>query len=85
MAWIETIDEDDARVAGGPLAELYAAMADPASGRVDHVLKVHSLHAEGLDAHWRVYRAAMTGTPGLRAVDRELIAVVVSAANGCHY
>lgn len=82
MAWIRTIDE---QAAEGRLAELYARMADPASGRVDHVLKIHSLHPDGLAAHWELYRAAMRGTAGLSAAEREMIAVVVSARNGCHY
>ena len=82
MSWIRTIDEDDAE---GPLAELYGRMSDPSSGRLDNVLKVHSLHPDGLEAHWTLYRAAMRGTPNLRAAEREMIAVVVSARNGCHY
>ena len=82
MSWIETVDEGEAE---GRLGELYAAMLDPATGRVDNVLKIHSLHPEGLEAHWKLYRAAMRGTKGLRGVEREMIAVVVSRLNGCHY
>ncbi|MFK7741823.1 MAG: peroxidase [Planctomycetota bacterium] len=81
-AWIATIDESEA---DGQLAELYAQALDPGTTRVDHVLKVHSLHPDGLAAHLAVYRASMAGTKGLRKVDRELVAVVVSKANGCHY
>ncbi len=84
MSWIETIGEDEAEH-DGRLAALYAEMLDPVSGRVDNVLKVHSLHPDGLAAHWAVYRAAMRGTKGLRKVEREMIAVVVSVRNGCHY
>lgn len=82
MAFIETIDEDDADEA---LARLYAAMADPLSRRVDNILKVHSLHPAGLSAHFALYQAVMRGTAGLPKVDRELIALVVSGLNGCHY
>jgi len=82
MSWIRMIDEDDA---DERLAALYAAAADPESGRVDHVLKVHSLHPDGLAAHLALYRASMKSTPGLRKVDREMVAVVVSRTNGCHY
>lgn len=82
MAWIETIDEGAAR---GPLKELYARMLDPGSQRVDNVLKIHALHPAGLAAHWSVYRAAMAGTRGLRKVERELVAVLVSTINDCHY
>lgn len=82
MAWIEVIDEGDAE---GRLAELYRGLVDPEHGGVDNILKIHSLHPDGLGAHVALYRSAMRGTPGLPKVDRELIALVVSAANGCHY
>ena len=81
-AWIESVDEASA---SGELADLYARCVDPDSNKVDHVLRVHSLHPAGLAAHLSVYRASMQGTKGLRKVDREMIAVVVSNANGCHY
>lgn len=84
MSWIETIGEEEAG-RDAHLAELYAQMLDPTTGRIDNVLKVHSLNPEGMAAHWAVYRAAMRGTSGLRRVEREMIAVVVSARNDCHY
>jgi alkylhydroperoxidase family enzyme len=82
MAWIRTTSESEATA---ELALLYRRMADPATGRVDEVLKVHSLHVEGLEAHWAVYRAAMRGTETLPACEREMVAVVVSALNRCAY
>jgi len=82
MAWIRTVEGGDAE---GRLARLYRAVADPASGRVDGIMKVHSLHPRGLEAHLAVYRAAMRGTAGLPEVERELIALVVSGLNGCRY
>jgi alkylhydroperoxidase family enzyme len=82
MAWIEVIDETNA---GGELAELYGDMIDSQFGRVDHILTIHSLHPGGLRAHHELYRAVMSGTRTLRKVEREMIAVVVSAANDCHY
>lgn len=81
-AWIRTIPAD---AWDGELGGLKDDCADPRTGAVDHVLLVHSLHVAGLAAHLAVYRAAMTGTPGLRKVDRELVATVVSQLNGCHY
>ena len=71
--------------AGGVLADLYRVMRDPGSGRVDNVLKIHSLHPDGLKAHFSLYRAAMEGTRGLSKAEREMIALVVSKTNGCHY
>lgn len=86
MAWIKTLDEDEAQsLPDGELAGLYAAMCDPVSNQVDNILKIHSLHPRGLKAHFDLYRAVMTGTKGLRKADREMIAVVVSVANQCHY
>ena len=82
MAWIHTIHEDDAR---GELKKLYERVVDPGTGRVDNVMKIHSLHPEGLNAHFAVYRAAMNGTGTLPRADREMIAVVVSKINACHY
>jgi len=51
----------------------------------DNVLRVHALHPAGGDAHLRLYRAVMASTPGLSKVDRELVALEVSRANGCHH
>ena len=82
MSWIRLIDEGDA---DERLAALYGQMADPATGRVDNVLKVHGLHPDGLAAHWTLYRAAMRPTAGLPKSAREMIAVVVSRLNGCVY
>lgn len=82
MAWIETVPEDGA---DGELAELYELTRDPENGRVDHIMSVHSLHPAGLRTHYELYREVMTGTSSLRKVERELIALVTSLANDCHY
>ena len=82
LAWIEIIDELGA---SGRLRELYEGVIDPEYGRVDTILRIHSLHPEGLRTHYELYREVMTGTPTLRKVDREMIALVVSVINECHY
>jgi alkylhydroperoxidase family enzyme len=82
MPWIAIIDEDHA---GEELARLYRQMVDPHSGRVDNTLRIHGLHPAGLEAHFRLYRAVMRPTPTLPKVDREMIALVVSRINDCHY
>lgn len=82
MAWIEVRGDDEAE---GRLAELYAGMVDPTYGRVDMIMQIHSLHPEGLHAHDVLYREAMRSTKTLRKVERELIALVVSRINECHY
>ena len=82
MAWIPTLGHDEA---DGELAALYESMLDPVSKKVDHILEIHSLHPRGLRAHFELYRAVMASSPGLRKTDREMIAVVVSVINHCHY
>jgi alkylhydroperoxidase family enzyme len=82
VAWIETIRENEWT---GHLADLYPDVADRSRDRVDNIMQIHSLNPRGLVAHDALYRSAMRGTATLRKVDRELIAMVVSAANDCHY
>lgn len=81
MAWIRTIEESDAT---GELKNIYAEQRKQAGG-LANILKIHSLAPDVLKAHMALYREAMH-TPGeLSRVHREMIAVVVSAANSCHY
>ena len=82
MSWIPIVPEDEAE---GRLADLYDQTRDPAYGRVDHVLAVHSLHPEGLSTHQGLYTAVMKSTKSFRKVEREMVAVVVSKLNECHY
>lgn len=82
MARIEVIPDDDW---DGALGELYPRVVDPAYGRVDNILAVHSLNPRGMAAHQGLYESAMAGTATLRKVEREIIALVVSLENDCHY
>jgi alkylhydroperoxidase family enzyme len=81
MAWIKMIAEEDAR---GELAELYDQVQEPWGG-VDHILKIHSLNQDSLRGHFELYKTLMRGPSDLSLVQREMIAVVVSAVNKCHY
>ena len=81
MAWIDTINERDA---DGSLKDQYAKLKDSRSG-VDNILKIHSLNPESLDAHVRLYKTIMYGKSPISRVDREMIAVLVSSINQCHY
>ena len=85
MAWIRTVPDGDWVDGGGSLADLYAEVVDPVHRRVDHIMVVHSLNPRGLSAHLGLYASAMAGTATLRKVERELIALVVSLENNCHY
>ena len=82
MAWIREIEPEDAPP---DLASLYREVADPTTGELDNILKVHGLHPAGLRAHFELYRAVMRGTAGLSAAEREMIALVVSQRNACRY
>ena len=81
-AWIDVIPEADAE---GELAELYDDLRSAKTGAVDNVLAIHSLHPETMRDHARLYRTLMHGEGDLSRVEREMIGVVVSAANDCHY
>ncbi len=84
MSWIAQIP-DDQWGEDPKLAELHPQVVDPESGNVDHIMSIHSLNPAGLAAHYALYISAMTGTAGLRKVEREMIAYVVSKENSCHY
>jgi alkylhydroperoxidase family enzyme len=50
-----------------------------------NILASHSLNADALEAHERLYRTIMFGASPLARSEREAVAVAVSAANDCHY
>ena len=81
MAWIRMIAEGEAT---GRLAELYSKMIEPWGG-VDNILKIHSLNPKSLKTHFDMYAHLMRGKSDLSRAQREMIAVVASAANQCHY
>jgi alkylhydroperoxidase family enzyme len=81
VAWIKSIDEHDA---DGSLKQIYDEQRRQA-GAVANILKVHSLAPKVLQAHLHIYQAAMHSSGEVTRAQREMIAVAVSAANGCHY
>jgi uncharacterized peroxidase-related enzyme len=78
---IRLIDEDDA---DGVLREEYDAAVERA-GKVFNIVKSMSPNPETLRASMGLYRQIMFGESGLTRQERELLAVVVSEANTCHY
>jgi uncharacterized peroxidase-related enzyme len=54
-------------------------------GFVPNVFRAYSFRPERLSAWFAHFRGVMDGTPGLTVAEREMIAVVVSMANGCLY
>ena len=72
MAFIEYIDESEI----------------PEADRVpdtDNILRIHGVHSQTMRHHFDLYRELMYGRSPLSRIQREMIAVVVSAVNECHY
>ena len=81
MAWIKTVSDDESE---GLLRQLYDA-AIRRAGRVFNIVRAMSPNPPVLEASLGMYRAIMFGPSPLSRGVRELLAVVVSKANGCHY
>jgi alkylhydroperoxidase family enzyme len=81
MAWIRTIDYD---ASDGTLRQQYDD-AIRRAGRVYNIVKVMGLRPSHLKASIDLYIALMHGPSALSRAQREMLAVVVSAANNCHY
>ena len=81
MAWITMIPEDEADKG---LKDWYDRLREPWGG-VDNILRIHSINILTLKGHYELYRSTMKGTRDLTGKQREMIAVVVSTVNQCHY
>ncbi len=51
----------------------------------DNILRIHGVHSRAMRQHFDLYRQLMYAKGPLSRAQREMIAVVVSAANGCRY
>lgn len=81
MPYIRLIEEGEA---DGPLREEYDAAVERA-GKVFNILKAMSLRPAVLRASMALYREIMFGESGLSRKERELLATVASAEQGCRY
>ena len=81
MSWINEIEVSEA---DGKLAASYAVLIKQ-RGKVSNILKVHSLNPDAMNNHLDLYMTIMFGKSGLSRLEREAIAVVVSANNDCAY
>ena len=81
MPWIQTIPEQEAT---GELKREYEA-AGGRAGKVYNVLKIMSLNPATRHASMEFYKTLMHRRSRLPRAVREMLAVVVSAANQCHY
>lgn len=81
MSWIRMIEEAEA---DEDLKAAYEKVGR-ARGRVANILKIHSVQSRTMLAHLDLYRQIMFGRSELSRAEREMLAVVVSATNHCHY
>lgn len=82
MAFIEYVPYEQA---GPELEPLYKRFWDDELQGIDNILRIHSLNPKSLEGHYDYYRHIMRGPSPLSRPQREMIAVVVSALNHCHY
>lgn len=81
MPWIRTVPVGAAE---GPLQRLYQAAIQRA-GRVFKIVELMSPEPAVLESSLGLYRSLMHAPGALSRAERELLAVVVSVANRCHY
>lgn len=81
MAYIHLIEEEQAE---GELKHLYEE-ANQRAGRVFNIVKCMSLAPHHLRTSIELYLAVMYGESQLTRKQREMLAVIVSKANHCHY
>ncbi len=81
MPWIRTISVSEAT---GRLKRTYDA-AIARAGKVFGILRTMSVDPETLDASMVLYQRVMLARGALPRRQREMLAVVVSSANSCHY
>lgn len=81
MAFLRLVDVGEA---DGALRREYDE-AIARAGKVFNIVRSMSLQPRVLRASMALYREIMFGASELSRAERELLAVVVSRANACHY
>jgi len=82
MSWIETIPYE---ASAGRLRALYDRVKGP-GGRIDNILKLHSLRPHTLEGHMRLYKNVLHHRANtLPKWLLETVGVYVSLLNGCDY
>lgn len=81
MAHIQTISHQEAE---NRLKEIYDEILQK-RGKLAEVHKIQSLNPETIVQHMDLYMGIMFSRSPLSRAEREMIAVVVSAANNCSY
>jgi uncharacterized peroxidase-related enzyme len=83
VSWIRHISPEHAPAGLAPVFDRIRAQSS--TQRVSHVWQAAALDPPSLDAAFTHYRTLMDDPAPLTATQAELIAVVVSATNGCAY
>lgn len=81
MPYIDVIEPDEAE---GELRNIYNDLIEK-RGKIAEVHKIQSLNPESIIRHMDLYLTLMYGGSPLKRAQREMIGVVVSAANDCKY
>ncbi len=81
MPYIDVIHENDAE---GDLKDIYDDIIRR-RGKMSNIMRIHSLMPKAMERHMDMYLTIMFERSGLSRDERELIGVVVSAANNCAY
>ncbi len=81
MAINENIEPEEAT---GTLEEIYEDLKKK-RGKLAQIHKIQSLNPESITAHMDLYMSVMFSKSPLSRAQREMMAVVVSAANDCEY
>jgi uncharacterized peroxidase-related enzyme len=81
LSWLTVPPEDEAP----PEVEALFAKPREKLGFVPNVLRLFALRPRHLLGWWAYYDELMRGDSGLTKAQREMIAVVVSITNRCHY
>ena len=81
MTWIKTFQPEEAQ---GRLKKTYDGAIQRA-GRVFGIVRAMSLAPSVLDSSMMLYQRVMFRREGLSRMQREMLAVVTSSANDCHY
>ena len=81
MAFIDYIEYDDAPP---ELAKIYKKLYGSRRD-IANIVRISGVTPKALEGHIALYRGVMAGKNGLTPQQREMIAVVVSGINQCHY
>ena len=79
--WIHTIPPEEAK---GLVRRVYEAAVKRA-GKVFQIVRLMSLSPATMETSLELYKTIMFGPSGLSRRQREMLAVVVSLENHCHY